>query len=139
MGISRWQHFRHGADIGIRGIGDTLEAAFAQAAMAMTAVICDPATVQAEKAVPIRVAAPDPELLLADWLNAIVFAMATEQMLFSRFELHITGQQLSGTAWGEKLDRERHRPAVEVKGATYSELKVCRQDDGWLAQCVVDV
>jgi len=139
MDTSHWQHFHHGADIGVRGTGSTLEDAFAQAAVAMTAVICDPKSVHAKTGVPILAEAPNPELLLTDWLNAIILAMATKRMLFSRFELRIEDNRLSGTAYGEPIDRARHQPAVEVKGATYTELRVCRQDGGWLAQCVVDV
>jgi SHS2 domain-containing protein len=47
---------------------------------------------------------------------------------------------LTGKAWGESIDANRHELAVEVKGATCTELKV-EQDAGgaWLAQCVVDV
>ncbi|MEW5891370.1 MAG: archease, partial [Pseudomonadota bacterium] len=37
-----WEHFRHGADIGVRGIGDTLGEAFAQGALALTAVVTEP-------------------------------------------------------------------------------------------------
>ncbi|HKJ23114.1 MAG TPA: archease, partial [Gammaproteobacteria bacterium] len=37
-----WEHFPHDADVGIRGTGDTPEEAFAQAAVAMTAVVTDP-------------------------------------------------------------------------------------------------
>lgn len=33
---NRWEHFEHGADIGIRGVGSTKAEAFAQAAMALT-------------------------------------------------------------------------------------------------------
>ena len=47
---------------------------------------------------------------------------------------------LRATAWGEPVVVARHRPAVEVKGATYTALCVARQPDGrWLAQTVVDV
>jgi SHS2 domain-containing protein len=61
-------------------------------------------------------------------------------MLFSRFEVHIEGQKLTGKAWGEKVDVVRHQPAVEVKGATYTALKVSQDRAGnWLAQCIVDV
>ena len=75
-----------------------------------------------------------------DWLNELVYAMATRNMLFSRFEVRLEGQRLDAKAWGEALDVARHHPAVEVKGATYTGLKVARQPDGgWLAQCVVDV
>jgi SHS2 domain-containing protein len=38
-----WEHFAHEADMGIRGIAPTLEQAFEQAALAMTAVVTDPA------------------------------------------------------------------------------------------------
>ncbi len=135
-----WEHFQHGADIGVRGVGADIHVAFEQAALAMTAVITDIDTVAPEAEVDVRCDAPDPELLLVDWLNALVYEMATRHMLFSRFAVSIRGQRLEGRAWGEPVDVARHQPAVEVKGATYTELKVRQQDDGtWVAQCVVDV
>jgi SHS2 domain-containing protein len=80
------------------------------------------------------------EHLLVDWLNALVYEMATRRMLFGAFVVAIEGPQLKATAWGEPVDRVRHEPAVEVKGATYTSLCVERRSDGmWLAQCVVDV
>jgi tRNA nucleotidyltransferase (CCA-adding enzyme) len=135
-----WEHFPHGADIGIRGIGASREEAFEQAALALTAVITDPARVEAKHAVEIAREAPDDELLLADWLNALVYEMVTQHMIFSRFSVRLDDGRLSATAWGEPLDALRHHPAVEVKGATYTALSVARRDDGaWAAQCVVDV
>jgi SHS2 domain-containing protein len=135
-----WEHFEHGADIGVRGFGGSRVEAFAQAGRALTAVITDLNKVAARDAVPISCTAPDDELLLCDWLNALIYEMATRHMLFSRFELTITGQQLSAVAWGEPLDMTRHHPAVEIKGATYTALNVGRDAQGrWSAQCVVDV
>ena len=137
---AHWEHFSHAADMGVRGIGDTLAQAFEQAALAMTAIIVDPAAVKALEQVAIRCECPDTELLLADWLNALVFEMACRNMLFSRFAVAIENGQLTGSAWGEPVDRARHQPTVEVKGATYTALQVRQQPDGsWLAQCVVDV
>jgi SHS2 domain-containing protein len=135
----RWEHFPHQADIGVRGIAPTLEGAFAEAARALTAVICALDTVAPSRAVEIDCSAPDQALLLAEWLNAIVYEMAVRHMLFSRFEVEIAGPALHATAWGEAIVPARHRPAVEVKGATYTELRVARQGGGWMAQCVVDV
>jgi len=132
--------FEHEADMGIRGRGPDAGSAFAQVALAMTAIISDPADIEPRHKVSLRCEAPDLELLLVDWLNALVYEMATRRMLFSRFEVRITGTRLSATAWGDKLDVARHQPAVEVKGATYTELAVIQQADGcWMAQCVVDV
>lgn len=135
-----WSHFPHQADMGVRGVGPTREAAFEQAALAMTAVIADPERIAQDSAVAIFCEAPDDELLLVDWLNALILEMAARHMLFSRFEVKLDGQRLNATAWGEMVNLERHQPAVEIKGATYTELKVGRMESGqWLAQCVVDV
>ncbi|MDZ7595316.1 MAG: archease [Thiobacillus sp.] len=135
-----WAHFPHQADMGVRGVGPTLAAAFEQAALAMTAVVTDPASVAPAMAVDIDCEAPDDELLLADWLNALILEMAARHMLFSRFEVGLDGRHLHATAWGEAVDAQKHQPVVEIKGATYTELKVGQDESGrWLAQCVVDV
>lgn len=137
---ARWEHFPHQADIGVRGLGATPEQAFGQAALALTAVITDPAEVAPREMLRLSCEAPDVELLLVDWLNLLIYEMATRNMLFGRFEVHLEGNRLAAQVWGEALEVARHRPAVEVKGATYTALKVEQQSDGgWLAQCVVDV
>ena len=111
--LQTWEHFAHQADIGVRGTGATLSEVFEQAACGLTAVITDPEGVRATHAVEIRCQARDPELLLVDWLNAIVYEM---------------------------IDVCRHQPAVEIKGATMTEFKVTQDGDGrWIAQCIVDV
>jgi len=135
-----WTHFHHEADIGVRGIGQTPEEAFEEAAMALTAVITDPDSVACSDTVTVDCEAPDPELLFVDWLNALVFEMATRKMLFSRFHVEFKGTHLHATACGEPIDVTRHEPAAEVKGATYTELEVHEDEQGkWRAQCVVDV
>ncbi|MGD2168466.1 MAG: archease [Gammaproteobacteria bacterium] len=124
----------------MRGCGDTPATAFEQAALAMTAVMTAPAQVRPQTAVDIACSAPDRELLLVDWLNRLVFEMATRSMLFSRFEVRLDGNVLHGRAWGEAIDAARHDPAVEVKGATYTGLRVaCDERGQWVAECVVDV
>jgi len=139
-GTARWEHFPHGADIGVRGYGTSRAQAFEQAALALSAVITEPAGVLARERIEITCQAPDDELLLVDWLNALVYEMATRQWLFGRFSIRIRGRQLAAQAWGEPLDIARHQPAVEVKGATFTSLRVAQEPDGtWIAQCVVDV
>ncbi len=135
-----WEHFAHGADIGVRGVGPTKEAAFEQVALALTGVVTDPGSVRPNVPVHITCAAAADDVLLVDWLNALVYEMATRRMLFSAFVVSIDGPRLKATAWGEPVDRPRHEPAVEIKGATYTGLRLDREPDGhWVAQCVVDV
>ena len=140
---ARWEHFEHGADIGVRGFGPTLAAAFEQAALALVGVVTDPAGVLPQEPVELACEAPDDELLLVAWLNAVVTEMAARRMQFGRFEVQIDGHDLAARAWGEPVSVARHQPAVEVKGATCTALRVLPVHDepgqGWLAQTVVDV
>lgn len=136
----RWEHFVHGADIGVRGLGGTPAEAFEQAALALTGVITDPALVGDAVHVEVRCEAPDLELLLVDWLNVIVGEMAVRGLLFGRYRVNLDGTRLNAELWGEPVDIARHQPAVEVKGATYTCLEVREHVSGeWSAQTVVDV
>lgn len=135
-----WEHFEHEADIGIRGIAPTLEQAFEQTAIAMTAAVTDLDLVSASTVISIYCEAPDTELLLVSWLNELVYEMSVNGLLFNNYEVVIDDGTLSAIAFGEAVDREKHQPAVEIKGATFTELRVYQQaDDAWVAQCVIDV
>jgi len=134
-----WEHFPHDADVGVRGFGATAAEAFEQGAQALTAVITH-SKVESKDSVEVTCEAPNLELLFVDWLNAIIYEMAVRKMLFGRFAVRIEGMRVEGTLWGEPVDVERHAPACEPKGATYTALRVTQADDGlWSAACVVDV
>jgi tRNA nucleotidyltransferase (CCA-adding enzyme) len=135
-----WEHYSHPADIGIRGFGPSKEEAFTQAALALTAIIADLKTVEPKEEVKISCQDQDDEFLFVDWLNAVIYEMATRQMLFSRFDVSIGSEHLLARVFGEKIDVKKHSPVVEVKAATYTDLKVGQDKNGdWVVQCVVDV
>ena len=135
-----WEHFHHQADIGIRGIGHSLEQAFEEGAMALIAVICSAEKVQPQESIEIECEANEKDFLFADWINALIYEMDIRKMLFSRFEVGIKNHKLKAKVWGEKANPDKHEFAVEVKAATFMELKVFQdKQNHWVAQCVVDV
>jgi tRNA nucleotidyltransferase (CCA-adding enzyme) len=134
-----YETFEHEADIGIRGFGQTAGEAFENAAKALFSVIVNVQAIEPKDKRSVTVSAPDRELLLVEWLNALLSLSDIERMVFSKFDVKIEGASLTGTAWGERLDQERHEPNVEIKGATYHMLKVMEKDGRFVAQCVVDV
>jgi SHS2 domain-containing protein len=137
---ARWEHFDHGADIGVRGIGRTAAEAFEQVALALTAVVTNPAGVQLREVKRLQCEGPDLDGLLYEWLNAVIYEMSVEKLLFGHFDVTIDGGHLTAALSGESVDAGRHQPAVEIKGATYTELRVeCQPDGRWCAQCIVDV
>jgi tRNA nucleotidyltransferase (CCA-adding enzyme) len=126
--------------MGVRGVADSKAAAFEQAALAMTAIVTNLNDVSPIEPVEVECEAPDDELLFADWLNTLVYEMATRKMLFSRFAVNLDDHHLRAVAWGENVDVDKHHPAVEIKGATFTSLRVGRGEKGqWIAQTVVDV
>ena len=136
---NRWEHFPHDADVGIRGRGATLAEAFEQAALALTGIVTD-TEIAAETAVDVTCEAPDVEMLLVEWLNAIIYEMAVRNMIFGQYKVTLSDTSLQGAMWGETVDQAKHSPACEPKGATYTALHVVQEADGtWSAACIVDV
>lgn len=139
MSPPRWEHFPHGADIGIRGVGPTMSSAFEQVALALTAVLTDPGSVASKQAVELACEASTADELLYDWIDVLIYEMSVRGMVFGAFEVRIDGNHLAARAHGETVDRTVHEPAIEVKGPTYTELRVVQENGEWVAQCVVDV
>lgn len=152
--IPAFELFSHKSDMGIRAFGNTMAEAFEQAGYAMTAMVTDLEKVNAEHEIAISCKAPESDILFMDWLNSIIYEMATRNMLFSRFKVEIDEKKnnLNGNIWGEAVDIARHAPAIEPKAVTFSQLKVDsfhaedKSDEGkdrgkkiWMAQCVIDV
>ncbi|OGW36617.1 MAG: hypothetical protein A2010_03335 [Nitrospirae bacterium GWD2_57_9] len=135
----QYETFEHEADIGVRGFGSSMERAFENAAGALYSVMVNLQRVGQREKKTVSVSAPDVELLLVEWLNALLSISDIERMVFSRFEVKIEGTDLTGVVWGEKLDNRRHEPGVEVKGATYHLLSVKNEGGNYTAQCIVDV
>lgn len=139
IAVAGWEHFSHVADVGLHGWGPTLASAFAQAAKALTAIVTTE-PISESSSLEIECTAPDRELLLVEWLNSLIYEMATRRMLFGRFDVSCNDVALQARVFGETVDVARHQPVVEVKGATLTELAVEWSEDGcWHARCVVDV
>lgn len=135
-----WEHWEHGADIGLRATASTRAGLYETMAEALTAVITDPASVRISETIAVSCEAPDDALLLIDWLNTLIYEMATRGLIFGSWEVKLAGRRIDARVGGEPLDRRRHQPVVEVKGATYTALSVEQDPAGtWHGQCVVDV
>ncbi|HMF18263.1 MAG TPA: archease [Gemmataceae bacterium] len=132
--------FEHTADLGLRIRAADLEALFVEAAQALfETIVPDLATVQPRQKLEIRVNQEDMEFLLFDWLRELLFHFDSQHLLLGRFEVRICDGNLTGTAWGERLDRSRHELEHEVKAITYHGLRVQQTADGWLAEVIVDI
>lgn len=132
--------FDHTADVGLRVRAGSLAELLVEAARGLTAlIVVDPSGVAERQTRAIAVAAEEPEYLLFDWLNELLFLFDRERFLGARFEVNLGPAGLVATVWGEPCDLERQPLSHEVKAITYHGLTVERMSDGWLAEVILDI
>jgi len=143
-----FETFEHKADIGVRGKGNTLESAFEECAKAMISVMLDIDSIEPRKSHVIKLKSSDESNLLISFLNELLFLKDTKKMIYSKFRVKIEESAfennlkeftLKATCFGEKIDLKKHDFLVDVKAATYSQLRVVQEDKIFVAQCIVDV
>ncbi|RLG21884.1 archease [Candidatus Micrarchaeota archaeon] len=134
-----FETFEHKADIGVRGIGKTIEEAFEEAAKAMFSIMFDINCIEKKEKVTLKCNGDDLEMLLVEWLNTLLAEADLRGLAFSEFRAKIEQNSLKGEAYGEKLNVKKHKAKTEVKAATYSNLKVYEDNGRWIAECIVDV
>jgi SHS2 domain-containing protein len=143
-----FETFEHGADIGIRGYGKTLEEAFSNSLKALVTLLTE--NINFSELTPahsfnITLSAEELDELFVTFINKTLSTSYIEEVLFFEFKGSIEQipqkkeYNLNGKIMGEKFDIEKFGYGVEVKGATFTMAKVEKRKDVWIAQCVVDV
>ncbi len=130
----------HTADVGLVAYGSTRKEVFINAAAGMVSLITDP-----EKVIPsyqreIALDADDYADLLIAWLNELLYLFDAENLIFSQFEItRLTPNSLTATVSGEKIDLARHEIKTQVKAATYHQIKLNPEKEGFSARIILDI
>jgi len=115
------------------------DALFETAALALTELMTDAATVKPRLERSVELKEENLDLLLVCWLQEILYLMDTEGLVFSVFEVRIEGAALQATLRGEPFNPEVHPRKSDVKAVTYHHLEVTTHGDGWEARVILDV
>ena len=144
-----WELVDHTADVMVRAFGLSRQEVFEQAALATVSLIYDATTVRAAERYVVELGAPDEELLLAAWLNELLFLIEARHLVFARFEVESVGAdaaraaspevRLCATAVGEAFDGRRHAVRSVVKAATLHGLSLREVSGGWEGHVLLDV
>jgi len=128
----------HTADIGVRLWGPTAEEVFEQAALALFSLVCDPLETEDLKSLDVELEAESMDLLLAAWLNELLYVFETRRLVLTQFDILELGERsLRARVTGEPLSR--HILCGGVKAATLHELSLVRRGDGWEGFVLLDV
>lgn len=139
--IALHEHFEHTADLGLRVRAADLDTLFREAGECLFAAIVENAasSVLPAQRIEFRIDGADVEFLLFDWLRQLLYHLDADHLLFCKFEVHVTPEGLTASAWGEPMDRSRHVLEHEVKAITYHGLQVEKIGDEWVAEVIVDI
>jgi SHS2 domain-containing protein len=122
--MKQYELIEHTADVGVKAYGKTIAEAFEHAAKGMFDIITDESMIDPVGQYDIQLEAPDLEQLLVDWLSKLLFLNDAQDLVFGKFQVTLTGNQLSASVFGEKYDTKKHGMGVEVKAVTYHMLQV---------------
>lgn len=130
----------HPADVGFLAYGATLPEMFANAALAMITLACDPETVRETEQRKIEATGEDVESLLFAWLAEILAVMDAERLALRRVAVSFLDEgRVRGVAYGEAMNRERHPMGVAIKAVTFHQLAVENLGEEWRARVFLDL
>jgi SHS2 domain-containing protein len=133
-----YEELDHTADIRLRVRSPTADSLFAETAMAMMEIVYGesrPGTIERT----IELEAGNSENLLLDFLSEVLYLSEVDYIVFSAATVHITGNSLKAHLSGEPFDPERHRGGTEIKGISYSGLRIVKEDEGYVLDILFDV
>jgi SHS2 domain-containing protein len=133
-----YEELDHTADIRLRVRSPTLDSLFGETAMAMMAIVYGESRPGKEERT-IEIGAENTVDLLIDFLSEVLFLSEVEYLVFSSINVNIAGSSLRASLKGEPFDPERHRGGTEIKGISYSGLKIVKEDEGYVLDILFDV
>lgn len=135
-----YEVFEHTADLGLRITASDLNTLFTQAAKGFFSLVVENIdSISQVEHLTIKIEGQDFEYLLFDWLNELLYISETQHLVFSEFSVNVDNNGLTAEVSGEKLDPSRHILDHEVKAITYHGLLVKEQNNGWLAEVILDI
>ncbi|BAU22703.1 hypothetical protein THC_0305 [Caldimicrobium thiodismutans] len=141
-----YETFEHGADVGIRGYGNTPQLALSNLLKALATLMVENPEFLKKKptlSFPLEVEAEFPDELLVAFVNRVLSLSSLEGVLFYAFKGKVCLQApecyIEGEILGIPLETDLYGYGVEVKGATFTLASFSKVDNHYIAQCVVDV
>lgn len=132
------------ADVAFKASGRTLEELFIAAADAtLNVMIEDLESIADRRRCSVSLENDSLEMLLLNFLQEIICHKDAEELLlrFKSVEINRRDGQLilTAQAYGENLNRQKHRTRTDVKAVTLHRMSVQEMDNGWEATVVLDV
>jgi len=138
--VKNYEILEHTADIRLRVKAKDLPGLFINTARAVFEIITDSSELGIHKAktIKIKLESEDLEELFVTWLNELLSLSAAKELIFSQFSIKkISKNGLEAEVSGE--DAGNYKLNTEIKAATYHQLRIEENKEGWQAEVIFDV
>jgi SHS2 domain-containing protein len=138
--LKNYAVLEHTADIRIRIKSLTLKGLFKKASLAITDIAVEKQRIQYPQIhkIVITQKADNVEELFVNWLNELLSVSAAEALIFKDIKINqINEKFIDAIAIG--TDIKNYKMNVEIKAATYHQLKVKKSAFFWQAEVIFDV
>jgi SHS2 domain-containing protein len=135
-----YELLEHTADIAIRVKGSDLKEIFRKTAAAIFDIMADEkgAAGSPPENVGIKQSAGDIQELFINWLNELLSLSAANEVIFYDFKIdELDERNIISTATGRSM--KDYKVNIEIKAATYHQLKIEKSGSGWQAEVIFDV
>jgi SHS2 domain-containing protein len=141
------EYLDHMTDAFVRCKGKTLEDAFQFGATGLVNIMYDIKNIEKRQKVSVSAEGFDLENLLFDWLEKILLLLLIDKIILVEFKININfNKQLNryiieGYGLGDLADLGKHELKVEIKGITYHEMKIFKDENKneFFIQYIVDL
>lgn len=133
--ISGFREIEHTADWELEAWAPSLTDLLIQAAFGMYQLVGAQVSSGPRQFYQLRLKFIEPETLLVDFLNELLYIAESEGMIFDHFDLVIESDQLHAKLVGAQVISM----GKEIKAATYHNLNIIETNHGLLANIVFDV
>jgi len=138
--MERYEQIPHTADIAIRAYGKDLRELFVNAAYGMFDIIADLEGLKSSVSISVNLEAPTTEDLLIAWLDELLYNFYTKDIIFFEFDIISIGEnRVTAKVHGRHVGQNKNRLKTEIKAATYHDLKVTKNPEGYSVDIVFDV
>ena len=134
--MKKYQNLEHTADLKIRAFGKTKEELFANLAYGLFKNIndnLDNFNIEVERE--IKVEGVDEQSLLVNFLNEILSLSDINDEVYFKFDIKISNNMIEGIIRGSKIEKND----LDVKAATYNDLKIQKTNQGYIGEVVFDI
>ena len=141
------EYLEHMTDAYVRCKGKTLAESFRYSAKGLVNIMYDINSIEKKQKVLLFAEGFDLENLLFDWLEKVLLLLLIDKIILSEFYIDIYFKKqmnryiIEGYGEGDYVDPNKHDLKVEIKGITYHEMKIFKEQnkDKFIVEYIVDL